>query len=732
MKRRGQADEVRYKIKFKKGKGWAAEAFLNNLKGKRVKRRGRADRRMLAANLSHKQLKRLQKSRMIESIELDQPRYLMAESVPYGVTMVQASMEISNMAEPRKVCIIDTGYDATHEDLPGTASDRINGYSQFPEEQWSEDGHGHGTHVAGTIAALGGNDTGVIGVHSGSKLQLHIIKIFDNQGNWVTFSSDLIDALDRCVAAGSHIVSMSLGGSFEDDTERQSFQSAADDGVILVAAAGNNGSASYSYPASYDSVISVAAIDSNESRASFSQYNDQVELAAPGVAVESALPGNTYASWSGTSMATPHVAAVAAVLWGLNPNCDAAQIRGHLTASAKNLGVPGRDNYYGYGLVQLQDADASILQNDCEVPPLPPKLALQNGQPLSDLAGGKEEQFAFKIVPPEGSSDLLLTIGGGSGDADIYLSAGSEPSLTAYDCRPWLPGNDEHCSVTGALVGTYHGMVHGYSAYSGVTLTATWNEPSEPPANEPPQAIIYTSTLKGPAPLEVEFDSSGSSDDKGIESRHWVLGDGSNTSGPVSVSHNYSEPGVYRVVLTVTDEEGEKDQAEATIVVTENVAPVAQVTILTETPQAGEPVSFDGSASSDEDGAITEWSWFFGDGMIGSGQSVDHTYQNVGSYNVELTVSDTSGAEGTANATVDVQAAPPPPETTITASWSLNSRGTRMGVYWSGATTSLVEIYRNGDLIKRTRNDGRWNDRNPISNAVYLVCNDQTNECSQP
>ena len=196
--------------------------------------------------------------------------------------MVQSSALLADTASPRKVCIIDSGYDDTHEDLPGLNSNRVAGYSGVSGELWHEDGNGHGTHVAGTIAALGGNNTGVVGVHTGSSLSLHIIKVFNNNGNWA-YSSDLIDAVDRCVAAGSDVISMSLSGGGFSNFENNAFQSAADAGVILVAAASNSGSSSYAYPASYDSVISVAAINDQEQRASFSQYNNQVELAAPAV-----------------------------------------------------------------------------------------------------------------------------------------------------------------------------------------------------------------------------------------------------------------------------------------------------------------------------------------------------------------------------------------------------------------------------------------------------------------
>lgn len=726
------SDEKRYKIKYKDGKAEAAETLVKRLSAKKLKRRGRSSRRLLAADLDSHQLEILRKSDLVESVELDPRRYPMVETVPYGVVMVQASQLLSDTAVPRKICIIDSGYDASHEDLPGLTSNRVEGHSQIPGEVWSEDGNGHGTHVAGTIAALSGNDTGVVGVHSASSLSLHIIKVFDNTGQWVPTASDLIDAVDRCVAAGSHVISMSLGGGGVSVDERQAFEDAAAAGVVLVAAAGNSGNSSYSYPASYDSVISVAAIDSNQNLASFSQRNDQVELAAPGVAVRSTVPGNAYADYSGTSMATPHVSAVAGLLWGLNPGCTSQQIRNHLGWSAMDLGNPGRDARFGYGLIQLQDADANIQQNGCAVPPPPAKFTLQNGQTVTQLSGSTGETFDFQILVEEGASDLLVYIDGANGDADLYLREGSAPTLSVWDCRPWLAGSNEQCGVTLPAPGLYHGMVHAYSSYSGLNLTATWNTTSEPPPNAPPTAVIRASAQTGPAPLTVEFDSSESSDDQGVVDRRWNLGDGTEISGPVAVTHTYTSPGTYVAELTVFDEQGESASDQVAITVNQNIAPIASFTASGDMT-AETSVSFDASASTDPDGEIVSWTWNFGDGASGSGPSAAHVYAVAGSYDVSLTVTDDLGASNALTQTLVISEPPEPPATVIEVSTSLNRRGTKMIILWTGATTRKVDIYKNGTRIKRTRNDGRWADRDPVSGATYVVCNQNSvTECSGP
>ena len=404
--------------------------------------------------------------------------------VPYGIDMVQARdvWDVNRdgavdagapTGATRTLCIIDSGYYQDHLDLPNADG----GYSQV-DDNWARDGFGHGSHVGGTIAAEN-NDFGVVGVTPGT-VNLHIIKFFADDGN-ATFASNLVDALNRCRAAGANVVSMSLGGSRSVRTEKTAFLNAYNAGVLSIAAAGNDGVSSYSYPASYDSVMSVAAIDSNKVVADFSQFNSQVEIAAPGVAVLSTLPyletnqatvdgvvysgrhiefsargnssgalvngglcdsvgswagkvvlcergvidfytkvanaqagggvaaivynnepggflgtlgegnstsiigislsqedgqylvankigrtaavsssivipGSGYEAWDGTSMATPHVSAVAASVWSWDPSLTNVEIRNALTATAQDLGAGGRDVYYGYGLVQARAA----------------------------------------------------------------------------------------------------------------------------------------------------------------------------------------------------------------------------------------------------------------------------------------------------------------------------------------------------------------------------------------
>lgn len=290
-------------------------------------------------------------------VEPDAKRYASAETLPYGISMVQAPLLSDAAAGEVLVCIIDSGYSGTHPDLPHGA--QVQGSDNVGTGSWSSDENGHGTHVAGTIAAVGGNDMGVVGVLPAQNVPLHIIKVFGANG-WA-YSSNLVGALNACKQGMSNrgftrmVINMSLGGSVPSKTEEQAFNQAYGQNVLSVAAAGNAGNTSKSYPASYSSVVSVAAIDANKQLASFSQRNDQVELAAPGVAVLSTVPTG-YAYYSGTSMATPHVVGVAALAWSQRLECSNDQLRQTLRSSAQDLGALGRDNSYGYGLIQARGA----------------------------------------------------------------------------------------------------------------------------------------------------------------------------------------------------------------------------------------------------------------------------------------------------------------------------------------------------------------------------------------
>jgi len=179
----------------------------------------------------------------------------------------------------------------------------------------------------------------------------------------------VLSAVQGCIDSGANVVSLSLGGGGYSATTDEFYEELYEDGVLFVAAAGNGGNSNYLYPASYKALMSVAANDSNENKASFSQYNDQVEISAAGVGVLSTLPGNSYDAWSGTSMATPHVAGVAGLLWLHFPECKNYQIREAMLRTAKDINSdskPGCDNEFGHGMVQAKDAYLLLESGFCD------------------------------------------------------------------------------------------------------------------------------------------------------------------------------------------------------------------------------------------------------------------------------------------------------------------------------------------------------------------------------
>lgn len=481
----------RYIVKYKQNQQTAMSLAVSQEGGKIM--RLLAKHRMISVDLSKTALKKLQLRKDVEFIEIDPKRYLLVESTPFGISMVQADQVSDSLTGDMTVCITDTGYSLGHEDLPttGVTGDDNDGNGN-DSGNWFEDGHGHGTHVSGTIAALGNNDLGVVGVNPGGNLNIHMIKVFDSSGLWA-YGSDLAIAVDQCATAGAKVISMSLGGGLPSAVEEAAFEDAAANGILSIAAAGNDGNSTLSYPASYDSVMSVAAVDSNGDVASFSQFNAQVEIAAPGVGVLSTLPGNTYAAWDGTSMATPHVAGVAALVWSHYPACTRAEIRQAINKSAEDRGSVGRDDNYGNGIVKAKDM-FDMLANGCDVgpidppPPPPPATELQKGVAETGLAGTAGTNVRFTMDVPADSSDLSFVISGGTGDADIYVSFDTEPTTSSYECRPYLSGNEETCSFPTPQTGTYHVMIDAFSTYSGVSLVGDYTEGGEPPP--PPPADI--------------------------------------------------------------------------------------------------------------------------------------------------------------------------------------------------------------------------------------------------
>jgi subtilisin len=286
-------------------------------------------------------------------IEEDPVMYALEQSLPWGMDRIDADLVWpgGNTGAGVDVAILDTGIDGSHPDL--AVIDGIN-YAGPPAQDGStdpadwNDGHGHGTHCAGIVAALN-NGIGVVGVAPGARL--HAVKVLNETG--FGYTSDVIRGLEWCVRNHMHVASLSLGGAGSVSL-RQACDTAFAAGVLLVAAAGNS-SGPVDFPAGYPSVLAVSATDSQDKLASFSNFGPEIALGAPGVDIYSTYKGGSYATMSGTSMACPHVAGTAALVWAAGAVSNVA-VRDVLTGTAQDLGPAGRDPSFGYGLVDARKA----------------------------------------------------------------------------------------------------------------------------------------------------------------------------------------------------------------------------------------------------------------------------------------------------------------------------------------------------------------------------------------
>ncbi|ASP37448.1 alkaline serine protease [Bacterioplanes sanyensis] len=355
--------------------------------------------------------------------------------------------------------VIDTGVRNSHVEF-GTRS--RNGYDFVDNDNNSDDCNGHGTHVAGTI---GGSTYGVaknvdiVGVRvlscSGSGTTAGVI----NGVNWV--AND---------ASGPAVANMSLGGGVSQALD-SAVEAAVQSGVSFIVAAGNsNADACNSSPARATNAVTVGSTTSSDSRSSFSNYGTCLDIFAPGSSITSAwhTGDNVTRTISGTSMAAPHVAGVAALLLSEDASLTPAQVTASLVArsSANKVSDPrsGSPNRLLYSL----EGDGGPID--------PPVTELQNGKPVQ-ASGAQGSQLFYKLAVPANAEQLVVELSGaqGSGDADLYVLRGSKPQLDTYDCRPYIGGNNERCSFDNPEAGDWYVMLRGYSSFSDVQLTATYS-----------------------------------------------------------------------------------------------------------------------------------------------------------------------------------------------------------------------------------------------------------------
>ncbi|PLR80329.1 peptidase S8 [Bacillus canaveralius] len=299
-----------------------------------------------------------------ENIEFAEPHYILLQNglnIPNDliyreryqwnlpVIETEQGWNISRGNKRIKIAIVDTGVDLDHPDLKNRLSE---GYNVLANNNNPDDDNGHGTHVAGIIASETNNREGTAGVTWFNKVMP--IKALGAEGYGTTL--DIAKGIFWAVDHGADVINLSLGNYQRSGVMEEAVEYAYNHNVVIVAAAGNDNSEQPSFPAAYPQVLSVSAVDYNGNRAEFSNYGDFVDIAAPGVYIPSTYVHNQYAALSGTSMAAPHVTGLAGLILSANPELSNLEVMQIIKTSAIDLGYKGKDENFGNGLIDVNNA----------------------------------------------------------------------------------------------------------------------------------------------------------------------------------------------------------------------------------------------------------------------------------------------------------------------------------------------------------------------------------------
>ncbi|KGJ97943.1 PKD domain-containing protein [Colwellia psychrerythraea] len=572
------------------------------------------------------------------------------------------------------VAVLDTGV-IYHNDLVGNL---VGGYDFVSNVNMGRDGDGrdsdpsdpgdsyngggsswHGTHVAGTIAAVTNNNNGVAGVAYGAKILP--VRVLGAGGG---YSSDITDGI--VWAAGGYVagipvnnnpaqvINMSLGGAGACGSLYQNaINQAVSLGAVVVVAAGNSAvDVSGATPANCNNVISVAATNSSGNRASFSNYGSLIDVSAPGVNIlsthntgYSSPGGDSYSTMSGTSMAAPHIAGVAALVYASGVATSPAAIESRIVNTARTF--PG--SCYGCGS-GIADANAAVNGggNDQNQSP----VSQINGPYQGDLNSAVSFSSAGTFDPDGSISSYSWDFGDGytSNQANPTHSYTSENtfnvSLTVSDNKGATATANTTAVISNNVTAVLENgiPVNGLSANTGQSVDYTF----EVPANAT-ELVISASGGSGDADLYARFGSAPT--DAQYDCRPYLGGNNEtcNVSNPQAGTW-YISAKAYASFSGLTLQAS--FQGGNTI---PNKPPVAN-SGGPYTGIEGQPITFIGSASYDTDGAIATYNWDFGDGTTSNQADPSHSYSVSGSYSVVLTVTDNKGSSTTTNTTAEIKA----------------------------------------------------------------------------
>ncbi len=511
--------------------------------------------------------------------------------------------------------------------------DDVNGWNFYDNTNDPSDIHGHGTHTAGTIGAVGNNGIGITGVTWACRLLP--LKFIGPDGG---YNSDAIRAIEYAVSMGVKVSNNSWGGDAYDQSLADAIQAAGNAGHIFVAAAGNssmNSDVNPMYPAAYpcSNIISVAAIESTGDLAYFSNYGaSSVDIAAPGDQIYSTYIGNTLAYLSGTSMAAPHVTGVVALVWGYHPDWTWQQVKTRVLGRARPMANLAGKCVTG-GIV---DAYSALSDQ-----PLPPALAITaptnnsvviQGTPVT-LTGNASDGLDGII-----SSNIVWT-------SNRQGSLGTGATLTLTNLVAGF-------HTISATVTDTRGMTAGQS----LTITVRNTTPT----------VSVASPISGAAysvgkPINFSGSASDQQDGNISSSMTWT----SDLQGQIGTGGSFTRSdlavGTHTVTVRVVDSGNLTSTATFTVSVVESAGSAPSVTITSPTSGttviAGVPVTFTGSASDTQDGnksAGITWSSNL-QGALGIGSSITRSDLVVGTHTISAKVTDSSGLSTTASTTIVVQ-----------------------------------------------------------------------------
>ncbi|MBZ9611005.1 S8 family serine peptidase [Rheinheimera maricola] len=673
--------------------------------------------------------------------------------------------DISTGSHDVIIGIIDTGMDYNHPDLidnrwvnPGNLPGSTYGYSALNAELDPMDSDSHGTHVAGTIGASGNNGVGVAGVNW--NVTLLPCQFLGPSGGSTAGAIECINYFtDLKVNHGVDIkaTNNSWGGGGFSETLRAAIQSGGDAGILFIAASGNDGGNADSapmYPAAYDLdvIVSVASTDRNDNMSGFSNYGaTSVDLAAPGSDILSTVPGASYASYSGTSMASPHVAGAAALLWSVNPDLSAAEMKAILMNSGDSL--PALDGKTVSGK-RINLANAML-----EADPTPSfKLTLS---PRSQqITAGESTQYTLDIG----------NIADWMGEVALSLDVAPElngVSLSASTAQPGQSLTLDVTTTTETAWGSYQFTVTGTDSATGElvkSVNASLNVLPQglqdyPYSNDTVIAIPDNDAAGISSVINVPQAGAVFGVNVGVDITHTWQGDLlvmlRSPTGTEHTLHNRTGGSADDLVQSwqVSSYNGESMQGDWTLLVSDNagidtgalnswqltltalsddgtppgpIAPTADFSYVS----SGLNVNFT-DLSTDPDDDISIWSWQFGDGNTSSAAAPQHSYTAAGTYQVSLMVTDSTGLTDTLVQAVSVTASDNDLALTLHRSVRTRTGSTIVDLRWTG-TADTVDIYRDNQLVTSTDANGRYRDRfnSQAATVSYKICLAGTDSCS--